>query len=89
MQNVLCGGIGIKSNKIAVIGCVKMLTHPIFCIIAFVEKFALNKQYIKNANSIDNDGTRLCVFLSAHEAAKCPHGHCLSFEIGCKGTAFF
>ena len=40
-----------------------MLIHPIFCIIAFVEKFALNKQYIKNANSIDNDGTRLCVFL--------------------------
>ena len=63
MQNGLCGGIGIKSNKIAEIGCVKMLTHPIFCIIAFVEKFALNKQYIKNANSIDNDGTRLCVFL--------------------------
>ena len=30
MQNSLCGGIGIKSNKIAEIGCVKMLTHPIF-----------------------------------------------------------
>lgn len=30
MQNGLCGGIGIKSNKIAEIGCVKMLTHPIF-----------------------------------------------------------
>ena len=30
MQNGLCGGIGIKSNKIAEIGCVKMLTHPIY-----------------------------------------------------------
>ena len=52
-------------------------------------KICLKQTVYKNANSIDNDGTRLCVFLSAHEATKCPHGHCLSFEIGCKGTAFF
>ena len=42
MQNGLCGGIGIKSNKIAEIGCVKMLTHPIYLHIRLCRKICLH-----------------------------------------------
>ena len=45
MQNGLCGRIGIKSNKIAEIGYVKMLTHPIYLHIRFCRKFALKQKH--------------------------------------------
>lgn len=41
LQNGLCGGIGIKSNKIAETGCVKKLTHSIYLHIRLCRKISL------------------------------------------------